>query len=242
MVISIRYPNHNFSGDGSVGDNIFGCFWDNCSGNKEYILNKHSLIKFPHLVFQIVIAESSNHRFSSDEVTVQLHRRFARQATTKKAVKTTTKKGVKTTTKKGTTKKVTTKKATQKGTTKKATTKSTGTTWPRPMELSANGWDDYSYRLLPIAPPSKNNTDYDIEGTNSYTENPDNIWDYQYVNGGIDNQGADPYLSFTTQRNAVIEKRRDYRYYYDYVPPRQTRYFNAFSFNRRFRNKWYWRG
>lgn len=194
-------------------------------------MNKHSLIKLPNLVFQIVIAESSNHRFSSDDVTVQLHRRFARQATTKKAAKATTKKA--------TTKKVTTKKTTQKGTTRKATTKSTGTTWPRPLEMSA----DWSYRLLPITPPSKNNTDYDIGGTNSYTDYTDNIWDYQFVNDGIDNnQGADPYLSFTTQRNTVIQKMRDYRYYYDYVPPRQTRYFNAFSFNRRFRNKWYWRG
>lgn len=204
---------------------------------KEHILYlKLTEIKLPPLVFQIVNAERSNQRFSSDEVT---HRRFARQATTKKAIKTTTKKAA---TKKGTTKKVTTKKGTPKGTTKKSTTKSTGTTWPRPFEHSVD-WSGSIDRFLPIIEPSSpNNTDYASGGTNSYTDYTDNNWEFQYVNDGIDIQGVDSYLSSTTQRNAVVHTRRNYRYYYDYVPPRQTRYFNAFSFNRRFRSKWYWRG
>lgn len=185
---------------------------------KEHILHlKLTEIKLPPLVFQIVNAERSNHRF----------------------IKTTTKKA---TTKRGTTKKVTTKKGSPKGTTKKSTTKSTSTTWPRPFEHSVD-WSGSIDRFLPIIEPSSpNNTDYASGDTNSYTDYTDNNWEFQYVNDGIDIQGADSYFSSTTQRNAVIQKRRNYRYYYDYVPPRQTRYFNAFSFNRRFRSKWYWRG
>lgn len=173
------------------------------------------------------------------------HLRFARQATTKKV-----------TTKKETTKKATTKKAvTTKGTTKKATTKKGATTpkvpvvesWMDPIPeliIVGNhekattkkgatippGWVGRSgpiARMLPIPDAVTESSDY-YGDEEEYPENDETM---------------NPGNRFVVSTDQVTQKTPTYRYYYEYYsPPRQTRYFNSFSFKRRFRNKWNWWG
>lgn len=177
---------------------------------------------------QIVRADTSEHSTTATkELTndvLEVHNRFARQVTKKKATVT---------------KKATTKKGT---TTKKRTTtkKKAGATTPKVLVPQTRMADISSMlRMLPIPSNTTENNDY--ESTGSYT-------DYTDMNDGFPSDDIFMYhrnTDFeltTTQRSTVNQNRHPYRYYYDYVPPRQTRYFNPFSFNRRWSNKWYWRG
>lgn len=162
------------------------------------------------------------------------HRRFARQATTKKVTtKRTTKKA-------GTTRRTTKKGGTTRKTTKRATTKKTTTKKGRTTTLGFKYPEEsYAYGGLgsglapplstgPVFPDNDYISLYDDEESSPYDDTTLG-WDYLVTS------------SPTTQSTVAWYKDRP-RYYQFRPRFRQNQYFNPFSFQQRFRNRWYWRG
>lgn len=157
------------------------------------------------------------------------HRRFARQATTKR---TTKKAGTtrRTTKKSGTTRKTTKRATTKKSTTKKGRTTTLGFKYPE--ESYAYGGLGSGLPMPPLSPGFVFPDDDDIplyDDEISLYDDTTQGWDYPVT--------ASP----TTQ--STVAWYQDRPRYYPYRPRfRQNRYFNLFSFQQRYRNKWFWRG